>query len=270
MSDELQPIEPSSAIELSPEDPAYIEQMIARAEGREAKKLASDTSTEASAPSAETSLLAGKFKTPADLEKAYKELEAKLGQKAPADPQTPPAKTDEPITIEHAKDVVAEAGLDFAPLEAEFRETGDLSDESRAALEKRGIGKEMVDAFLVGQRAAETLGRQKVFETVGGETQYREMITWARTNLPQEEIDAFNAVAKGSNFAALRLAAAGLYARFEAKAGKEPTLVGGGSPPAADVYQSWAQVREAMSDPRYDRDDAFRRNVEQKLARSSI
>ena len=37
-----------------------------------------------------------------------------------------------------------------------------------------------------------------------------------------------------------------------------------------EVFQSVAQVTEAMNDPRYQKDPAFRKEVEDKLARSSV
>ena len=39
---------------------------------------------------------------------------------------------------------------------------------------------------------------------------------------------------------------------------------------ATDVFKSVAQVTEAMNDPRYSKDPAFRKEVEDKLARSSV
>lgn len=251
---------------LPSEDQAYIDAMLAKADGLGVETVKPEEGGDAPA------LLAGKYKTPAELEAAYKALEAKLGERA----QTPEKPAEAPpanpaITIEAAKEAVTDAGLDFSKLETEFREAGDLSAESRAALAAKGITPEVVDQFIAGQKAAETLGRQKVFETVGGETKYREMIAWAGANLSAEEIEAFNAVARGSNFAALRMAAAGLYARYEAAEGSEPKLVTvAGARPTVDAYASWAQVRADMADPRYDRDEAFRRTVEMKLARSNI
>jgi hypothetical protein len=250
---------------LVPEDQAYIDQMIAKAEGSALPAEAPKEGTD------KPSLLAGKFATPADLEAAYLALQSKLGERATQEPPKAEPPAPDQLTIEAAKDAVQDAGLDFGALEREYREAGDLSAESRAALAAKGITQEVVDQFLAGQKAAETLGRQKVFETVGGEQQYRDMIAWASANLSADEIEAFNEVARGSNFAALRMAAAGLYARYEAAEGAEPKLVtASGSRPTVDAYGSWAQVRADMADPRYDRDEAFRRGVEAKLARSNI
>lgn len=243
---------------LPQEDSAYIARMLAKADGTEAPaEQAPETPAK----------LADEFDTPEQLAEAYKALKAQLAGKAPE--QAPEAT--QPVTIEQAKEAVEGAGLDFTALEQEYRETGDLSPEARAELAKKGIGKDMVDAFLSGQKAAETLGRQKVFETVGGEQNYRAMVQWAGTHLAPEEVEAFNEVARGANFAALRLAAAGLYARYEATVGREPRLVtANGTRPSVDVYESWAQVRADMGRREYDRDPAFRRGVEAKLARSQL
>ena len=47
-------------------------------------------------------------------------------------------------------------------------------------------------------------------------------------------------------------------------------LTGGKAQQVADVFESQAQVVEAMSDPKYDRDPAYRQAVMQKLERSQI
>jgi hypothetical protein len=246
---------------LPDEEASYIEQMLAKADGTAPPKEETE----------KAKTFAGKFKSVEELERAYGELQAKLGQRAPEAKPAEAPKDGAAASMAEAKAAVQEAGLDFSALEREYREGGDLSAQSRAALQAKGIGKAMVDAFLAGQQAAETLGRQKVFEAVGGEQTYRAMMAWAATTLSQEEVDAYNDVARGSNLAALRMAAAGLYARYEASEGSEPKLVtASGARPTEDTYTSWAQVRADMSDRRYERDEAFRRGVEAKLGRSRI
>ena len=39
---------------------------------------------------------------------------------------------------------------------------------------------------------------------------------------------------------------------------------------SADAYQSVSQVTDAMNDPRYEKDPAYRKSVEDKLARSKV
>lgn len=243
------------------EDPAKVAAMVAKAEGREAP--AEGFKSAPSEPPAEKPKLAGKFETVEDLEKAYAELQKKLGGSKSA---AAPAAASPPPDQNAAKQVVEAAGFDYSALVTEFETEGALRDETYAALAKQGIGREVVDAYVAGQQAIATLARMQVFQAVGGEDNYRAMGEWARNNLPKSEIDAFNAIASGSDFEALKLAARGLYARYQEANGKEPSLVeaeGAASKQAA--YQSWAEVKRDMRDPRYKTDRAFQAEVERKL-----
>ena len=47
-------------------------------------------------------------------------------------------------------------------------------------------------------------------------------------------------------------------------------LTGKAPKSSGDVFRSQAEVVEAMSDPRYDRDPAYRNDVFEKLSRSDI
>ena len=99
----------------------------------------------------------GKFETQSDLEKAYKELESKVGQ-AKEDP-----KQDQGLEIqETAEKAVEAAGLDMSQLEQEFADNGELSEKSYEQLESQGISKDIVNNYIEGQQARavqiETLG----------------------------------------------------------------------------------------------------------------
>ena len=53
--------------------------------------------------------------------------------------------------------------------------------------------------------------------------------------------------------------------------GSEPDLIGGKlTGRTTDVYRSNQEVIEAMNDERYLKDDAYTRDVEEKLARSDV
>ena len=47
-------------------------------------------------------------------------------------------------------------------------------------------------------------------------------------------------------------------------------LTGRAASQPADVFRSQAEVVQAMSDPRYDRDPAYRNDVFEKLGRSNV
>ena len=68
-----------------------------------------------------------------------------------------------------------------------------------------------------------------------------------------------------------RLALRGLHAAWTESAGRRPQLVGGRSATGEDgVFGSAQQVAEAIRDPRYKRDPAYRAEVQARLARSNV
>lgn len=223
-------------------------------------------------------LLAGKFKTQDDLVKAYAELEKKLGAPKPPEPvKAPePAKVIDPSKpaleikpgeepVKAAEQVVEKAGLDWAVLTQEFSEKGALEATSYETLEKAGIPKAMVDQFIEGQVAVAERARNEVFSAVGGQEKYVEMVGWAAKSLSAEEQTSYNAMVNGPDRAAAKLAVSGLQARFAASGATDPALIGGGAPSGSTGFASSAEMKRAMSDPKYSSDPAFRADVMNKL-----
>jgi hypothetical protein len=105
---------------------------------------------------------------------------------------------------------------------------------------------------------------------VGGEEQYSELMQWASNNLPEAEIDAFNAAMDTQNPSNIRFAVQGLNARYRSEA--EPSLLQGGTGAVSSggKFNSNAELTVAMRDPRYAQDPAYRQQVADKLARSSL
>jgi hypothetical protein len=71
----------------------------------------------------------------------------------------------------------------------------------------------------------------------------------------------------------VKMAVKGLKARYAEEVGFEPKKSVKGatsSKTGGGTYRSWAEVEKDMRDPRYSSDPAYRRDVEQKLGRSSI
>lgn len=242
-------------------------------------------------------LLAGKYKSVEDLEKGYKELQSKLSQRVQPTDSTAPADEaeqsdeqepdDEPAEPSgDAKEIygefigsrLEEAGIDFGSMNTRWQQTGELTGEDYTQLEQAGFTKDMVDAYLSGlqYKAAKDsdLSAQQVAAVkaeFGGEQGYAQMLEWAAENLSQDEIDGFNTIVNGSNMPAIKLAISGLQARYNQQVGREPKLIGGkASKSSNDRFESTAQLVAAMQDGRYTSDPAYRRKVEEKLARSSI
>lgn len=210
-------------------------------------------------------LILGKFKTQDDLVKAYQELQKKMGEGAKAEPTT--EGTDDKAA-EEASEAVEKAGLDMGALEAEFAEKGELSPESLAALEKAGITKAQVDAYIEGQAAQAELYEMRVISEVGKREEYDALIKWASTNLTDAEIDEFDQAVNSFDLKKASFAVRNLKARMEVSAGREPASKLNGSQSSQGVmpYESTAQMLDDMNHPKYDRDPAFRRQVEARIA----
>ncbi len=212
-----------------------------------------------------------KFKTPEDMAKAYAELESKIGKPAEkADPSTetpPPADA----TTEDAKQALESKGLDLNEFSNEFSEKGELSAESYERLEKAGYDRNIVDQFIDGQRARGAEFESSVKGEAGGADKYNELVTWAKANLSDSEISAYNSAVNSGNVDQAKLAVLGLSARYSKENGSDPQrMVSGGKASGEDKFESTAQLTTAMSDPRYRSDPAYRAQVQAKLSRSSV
>jgi hypothetical protein len=98
------------------------------------------------------------------------------------------------------------------------------------------------------------------------------MVQWAATNLGEEQKAAFNAALDSGDLGRVMFAVQGLRAQHQQAAGTQPTLLKG-SPNGTSAIQpfaSSAQVTEAMNDPRYKKDPAFRQMVYDRLAQSNV
>lgn len=215
-----------------------------------------------------------KFKSPEDMAKAYAELEAKLGQPKKDEPGDKPAETPDPATAtpEDAEKALTDKGLNLQDFSQEYAQKGELSSESYEKLAKAGYSKELVDQFIEGQMARAAQFESSIKNEVGGNDAYVEMVTWAKANLTPAEIDAYNAAVSSGNPQQAKLAAMGLRAQYEKANGSDPKRLLGGTNAAAssDVFESVAQLKEAMKDPRYKNDPAYRAKVQEKLGRSNV
>ena len=217
----------------------------------------------------EEKLLAGKYKTPEELEKAYKELEAKLGGK-PEEPEQP--KQDAPQDGNAPKEITV-AGLPAQKYFDEYAANGALSEDSYKELADKGIPREIVDAYIDGRKAVEAHNAGLTEETVrtlmnevGGEQPFRRMAAWAHQNYSEQDKADYQAAIDSGSPALARLALATLKAKYEAAYGAAPSLVDGAPAPSSPAYRSKSEMVQAMRDPRYKTDPAYRAEVERKVA----
>ena len=207
-----------------------------------------------------------KFNTVEDMASAYESLEQKLGSQDDEEEYE-----DDDGELEEIAEELEERGVDFDAMSQEFAELGGLTEDSYDTLLEAGIPRSMVDQFIDGQMAVATQMQQEAFEQVGGQEAYEDMVSWASDNMQEASIDAFNNAVNSGNIETANLAIQGLHAQYRSVNGSEPSLVMGETKSVTGgVFDSAAQLTQAMRDPRYESDSAYRQQVASKLSRSNI
>lgn len=170
--------------------------------------------------------------------------------------------------ISSIKEDLKSKGVDFNSAVKEYETSGSLSEETIEALNKAGYPPEVIEAFIEGRVAMEERFTKAIYESVGGEKEYRSIVNWASQNLSRKSIDAFNRAIDNNNINAITLMLEGMKAKMVAKMGTaKKSIHGGASAPKGSLkgYTSKADVIKAMSDPRYGRDAGYTRMVEQQM-----
>lgn len=164
----------------------------------------------------------------------------------------------------------AAGGLNIEALEAEFEEHGALSEESYALLASAGIPRKIVERYIEGQKASSEKIVQEANDIAGGEHRLRAAIDWAKTNLSAEELTVYEeAVEAGPERA--RFAIQGLCAAHQRATGAAPQLTRGEAVSRGEgVFTSAQDVANAIRDPRYKNDPAYRAQVAARLAKSRV
>ena len=202
-----------------------------------------------------------KFKTPEDLAKSYSELEKKLSQPS----------EDEPQQEAEATETEQSPAPQFDKYAEEFASNGELSADSFSELEKMGYPKEMVETY-IQRLTSYAVSRCKYSHGIGWWPRRLQRLNrlGTREHGRTNELNVYNQMVE-SNTDNAKVAVEWLMSRREAAGDVEPNLLSGKSgSPQRDEFRSTAEVVSAMKDPRYHEDPAFRRDVEEKLARSSV
>ena len=178
----------------------------------------------------EQPLLAGKFKDPQALEQAYVELQKKLGE---------------------PRDEVQAAEDEGEPAEAEPE-----TEESEEPDSSESLSEEQAEYLM---------------DMVGGDKAYKSMIDWAGQNFSKEEISMYDGVMESGDANAIFFAVQALQARYNDNVGSDGQLLTGrGAENTDDSFKSQAELVAAMSDPRYDRDPAYRQDLMRRLENSDV
>jgi len=169
-------------------------------------------------------------------------------------------------TQEQAQEVLQTKGFDYAELQKEFIETGKISESTRKQLAEVGITGELVDNFIEGQMAKAEQEKNEIAECIGGRETFDNVIKWASENLSEAEIKSINGITDKS---VIQIILKDLKNRMEEKEGITPNYTQGeGGKPAKDIYRSQAEMFEAISNPKYRVDEAYRADVQRKVTAS--
>lgn len=200
--------------------------------------------------------------------------ETQAQQTAPqANPQqTEALKTDVTKHTEALKALekdLRNKGVDFKQAVKEYQESGDISSRTLANLVNAGYPKEVIQSFIDGQKAIEERFTNAVYDTAGGEQEYFKLTQWAAQNLPESSVRAFNKALDSNDIDLISLMIQGIRSKMVATRGtSNPTIMGGSGGNANSASKGFASKQEmiqAMSDPKYGRDPAYTRSVEQKM-----
>jgi hypothetical protein len=211
-----------------------------------------------------------KFKSVEDMAKAYSALESKLGQPQQEEETTEEVEVSGQESASDVAQLLDDKGLDFDVFQQEYAENGGLSEDAYQALQEAGFPRSMVDSWVAGQDALAAQMTSEMYDVAGGGEQYAQMVQWAADNLPDNEVNAYNATMESGDPNMIRLAVQGLNARYRSEA--EPTLMQGGTGAVSSGgrFESTAELTAAMGDPRYAKDPAYRQSIADKLAKSSL
>ena len=230
-------------------------------------------------------LLAGKYKTAEELEKAYGELQKKLGEKGTEDSETTGESDDTPESKEETEE--KEEAKETSPAVELINEASIEYWDNDQKLSPETIEKfssmsttDLLNGYLEVQKnapAGESVPDlteadiNVVKNSVGGEAEYGKIVSWAKDNMPDADSKAFDDLVSTGNVGAIRLAAQGLQAKYNDANGYEGRMLSGKSPKTSeDTFRSQAELVRAMNDPRYDDDPAYRQDVMEKLDRSDV
>ena len=211
-------------------------------------------------------MLAGKYKNAEELESAYLELQKKLG----ADGDEPEDEVEEQEGEETDSDLFdrlweGELNDEFSDDLLDELSNADPTDLAQMHLDYR----RQMEANAPEPMTEETATQLKGM--VGGDQEYTNLLGWAKDNFTEQEIDMYDAIMDSGNTQAAFFAVQALALRYQDSMGTEGELIQGrAATDSADGFRSQAELVNAMNDPRYERDAAYRNDIMRKLELSDI
>jgi len=202
----------------------------------------------------------------------------------PAD--QPELNDDEQNSLEVAESI---SGEDQTLLAGKFNDTKSLEQAYLSLQKKLGeprdepeVGEEQAQEEPASEpqeeESTEDSGKlteqqaNQLFDMVGGESTYKDMLSWAGESLSPEEIEMYDSVMADGNANSIYFAVQALQNKYTDAVGKDGQLLTGKRSAAQQdaQFRSQQELVAAMNDPRYDNDPAFRDDVMRKLNNSDI
>ena len=224
----------------------------------------------------EEQVYAGKYKSAQELEKAYMELQSKLGEQEKGETEVAEKEPEDKPTLSEGATLITSASDEY------YANGNKLSPETLQKFSSMS-SQDLINAYMEVQQLPEYQQAQQtpveitdsqvnqIKNAAGGEAAYSNIINWAKSNLEAEQINAFDDVVNTGSVQSLNLAVAGLKAQYDNANGVEGRMVTGKAPTnSGDVFRSQQELVAAMNDPRYDRDPAYSQDVIEKLDRSNL
>ena len=224
----------------------------------------------------EEQVYAGKYKSAQELEKAYMELQSKLGEQEKGETEVAEKEPEDKPTLSEGATLITSATDEY------YANGNQLTPETLQKFSSMS-SQDLINAYMEVQQLPEYQQAQQtpveitdaqvnqIKNAAGGEAAYSNIINWAKSNLEAEQINAFDDVVNTGSVQAINLAVAGLKAQYDNANGVEGRMVTGKAPTnSGDVFRSQQELVAAMNDPRYDRDPAYRQDVIEKLDRSNL
>jgi hypothetical protein len=216
-------------------------------------------------------LLAGKYKDASDLEKAYLELQGKLGEKSEEVSEETESKTE---TEEEAPESTANI-LDDIWNEGQSDKVSKETFEKLQKMDPVEVAKMAMEARSKAQqpqaREFSDQDVEQIHGLVGGSENYNNMMSWAQQNVAEQEVNMYDAVMEMGNPMAAYFAVQALALKYQDQSGRDGQLLTGKAPKSTgDSFKSQAELIKAMEDDRYNDDPAYRQEVQAKLERSNV
>jgi len=208
-------------------------------------------------------------KSVADLMKAQADAQAKITELSQEDTGD---VSEEEEGDDKETEVTTDTTLDkFNDLYVE--QGGKLTeDQLTEASKDLGMPQETVDVYFQGLRAIAQLAAYEVYDSVGGEANFKAMDTWADKNLDEGAKKQYSEAIASNDVDKIKFAIEAVEAKFRAANGAAPVRqvqLQGSVPQGSEGFKSEAELVEAMEDPRWESSKPYKEAVMRRLSMST-